>query len=135
MRYIDQFSERAHSPPSARRSRGQHTSNLASLPQQQHDRHGGKTAEAAKARPSAKAMPPKSKAAGPAADEPSPKKATVSAEEAASAIAGAASKITTSAKAVAAGTAESVPRTPTERRPRAENGLVMVHWNVCTLQL
>jgi len=50
------------------------------------------------------------------------------AEAAASIVAGA-STLTTSAKAVAKG-AEAVARTPTARRPRAAEGLVLVHWNV-----
>ena len=75
-------------------------------------------------------MPPKRQAAEEPEDTdaaPPSKKPTT--EDAAAAIVKDASKITTSAKAAAKG-AESIPRTPTERRPRAANGLVLVHWNV-----
>lgn len=75
-------------------------------------------------------MPPKRQAAEQPEDTdaaPPSKKPTT--EDAAAAIVKDASKITTSAKAAAKG-AESIPRTPTERRPRAANGLVLVHWNV-----
>lgn len=74
-----------------------------------------------------RAMPPKRAAVEPEDTAPPSKKPST--EDAAAAIMKDASKITTSAKAAASG-AESVPRTPTERRPRAANGLVLVHWNV-----
>ena len=60
--------------------------------------------------------------------EPSLKRAR-STEEAAASIAAEASTITSGAKALAKG-AVAEPRTPTERRPRAADGLVLVHWNV-----
>ena len=76
-------------------------------------------------------MPPKkAKAEKAVEDEPNAKRAAAAVTDAASTIVGNSSKITTSAKAVAAGTAEPIARTPTERRPRAEGGLVLVHWNV-----
>ncbi len=77
-------------------------------------------------------MPPsprKNAADTSAPDEPAAKK-VATAEDAASSIVSGASKITTSAKAVAAGTGENIERSSTERKPRAANGLVMVHWNV-----
>ena len=73
-------------------------------------------------------MPPK-RAAVEEPEDTAPPSKKPSTEDAAAAIVKDASKITTSAKAAASG-AESVPRTPTERRPRAANGLVLVHWNV-----
>ena len=73
-------------------------------------------------------MPPK-RAAVEEPEDTAPTSKKPSTEDAAAAIVKDASKITTSAKAAASG-AESVPRTPTERRPRATNGLVLVHWNV-----
>ena len=72
-------------------------------------------------------MPPKRKVEEPEETAETSKKPST--EDAAASIVKDASKITTSAKAAAKG-AESIPRTPTERRPRVENGLVLVHWNV-----
>jgi len=73
--------------------------------------------------------PKKAKAGTSAEGEPAAKKLATVAADAAAKITDAASKITTSAKAAAAGT-EAIPRTPTERKPLVEGGLVMVHWNV-----
>jgi len=70
-------------------------------------------------------MPPKKKA-----DQQEEAPAAKKTAAAASAIAANASKITTSAKAIAAGKADMIERTPTPRKPRAESGLVLVHWNV-----